>query len=417
LTEHLLQFIWQHQYFSRGDLVTIADERVQVIHPGTINLDQGPDFLNAKIKIDETLWVGNVELHICTSGWRLHAHENDVHYQNVILHVVWQHDSFVNTIPVLELCNSVSSVLLEKYESLSGPQKFIPCETKFSSIDGSTLESWKNPLVLRRLKRKSGQIQNLLSQSNYNWEEVLWWLLAKNFGSKVNGEVFELIARSIPFSLIKRQRNNYKCVEALLLGQAGLLQMDYIDEYPKLLKKEYLHYQGLYKLTPLKEKPKFLRMRPASFPTIRLSQLAMLICRQESFFTRILADEPLSGISTLLRVTASEYWNEHYLFDDPSLFKLKKTGNEMISGIIINTICPVIFCYGEYHELNEYRIRALRILEEIEPEKNNITQGFSLLGAELGSSLDSQALTELKHEFCESRKCLDCRIGCSILER
>ena len=398
-------------------MVTIDNERVQIIHAGAINLNQGPDFLNAKIKIDETLWVGNVELHLYTSGWREHAHENDVHYQNVILHVVWQHDSFVNAIPVLELCNFVSSVLLEKYNSLAGPRQFIPCETQFATISGSTLESWKSTLVQRRLRRKSAKIQNLLNQCNHNWEEVCWWLFAKTFGSTVNGEVFEMIARSLPFSLIKRQRKNHLRVEALLLGQAGLLQIDYHDNYPRQLKKEYLHYQGLYKLTPVKEKPKFLRMRPASFPTIRLSQLAGIICKQESLFNNILTEKPLSDILTLLRITASEYWNDHYRFDEPTLPRPKTTGNEMIAGIIINTICPLIFCYGEYHQLNQYIKKAICLLEEIKPEVNNITHGFSLLGVQLNNSLDSQALTELKLEFCELRKCLDCRIGCSILER
>src|SRR6187455_2545713 len=250
MTERLLQFIWQFQYFNKGEIQSTSGETIQVIFPGTYNINQGPDFNDAKIKIGKTTWVGNVELHLRSSDWNRHNHQNDKNYNNVILHVVWEDDFPDYIMPVLKLNNRVAKIFLQRYEDLMNAQGFIPCEKTISSIKPIVWQSWKERLLAERLIRKSEIVKTYLQQNNYHWEETFWWLLARNFGIKVNADAFESVARSIPLNILSKQKNQIHHLEALLFGQAGLLEDKFEEDYPQLLQHEYEFQKSKYKLNP-----------------------------------------------------------------------------------------------------------------------------------------------------------------------
>lgn len=436
MTERLLQFIWQFQYFNKNELTTAEGEVVQVIVPGQHNINQGPDFSNSKILIGNTTWAGTIELHIKTSDWIKHKHQKDKNYNNVILHVVWEDDGSRSglqnsvpvqernrvpltdqpIVPVIELQSRVSKLLLQRYEELMLSTAFIPCEKSIHSVRDITWRSWKERLLIERLLRKAGIVETYLQQNNYHWEETFWWMLARNFGMKVNAEAFEAIARSIPLSILAKHKNQIHQLEALILGQAGLLKESFEEDYPKLLQKEYKFLQSKYNLQPIQLPLFSLRMRPGNFPAIRLAELAMLVNESAHLFSKIKEAVSAKEIKQFFEVTANDYWHYHYQFDEASAFRKKRTGTSMIDNIIINTVAPVLFAYGSYHTENKYKDKALQCLEEIAAEKNLITRGFEQLNIENKNAWDSQALIELKNEYCNKKRCLECSVGNSILK-
>ncbi|UEG49311.1 DUF2851 family protein [Ferruginibacter lapsinanis] len=417
MTEKLLQYIWQFQYFNKSDLTTTTGEELQIIYPGKLNPNQGPDFLDAKIKVGNTIWAGNIELHIHTADWNDHQHSDDANYRNIILHVVWQDDVQLNEpFFTVELQDRTSVLLLERYTALMNAETFIPCEKNIQSVNPLIWNSWKERLLIERLQHKSTNILSFLSQNNNHWEESFWWLLARNFGVKVNADAFEAIARSIPINILAKHKNQIHQTEALLLGQAGLLNTDCTDDYTLMLKREYQFYKNKYKLDPINIPLHFLRMRPSNFPSVRLAQLAMLIHSSTHLFSRIKEIKVLNDIQALLDVTANDYWHYHYMLDEPSAYKEKKLGTQMIHNICINTIVPVLFAYGHTIDEQEYKNRALQWLEHIPAEKNAITNGYMKLGIANKSAADSQALIQLKNEYCSKKRCLDCAIGNKLLK-
>ena len=404
MTEKLLQFIWQFQYFNKSELETIDEEKVQIQFAGQLNSNQGPDFSDAKIVIGKTIWAGTVELHIKTSDWNKHNHQTDKNYKNVILHVVW------------ELKGRVSKILLQRYEELMNSNSFIPCENSISTVKEITWKSWKDRLLVERLVRKSQTVEIFLNQNNFHWEETFWWLLAKNFGIKVNADAFEAIARSISINILAKHKTQIHQLEALLLGQAGLLDEKFTDDYPLMLQKEYKFYKNKYSIKPINLPVFFLRMRPGNFPTIRLAQLAMLVHNSAHLFSKIKEADAVKDVKAWLDVTANDYWHYRYKFDEESAYRKKKLGAAMIYNIIINTVCPVLFAYGNYHDENKFKEKALKWLEQTSAEKNNITKGFQLLGIENKTAFDSQGLIELKNEYCNKKRCLECGVGNAILK-
>lgn len=419
MTERLLHFIWQFQYFNQSHLTTTSGDSIRVISPGRYNTDQGPDFLEAKICIDTTTWIGTIELHTRSSDWKKHRHHKDPNYNTVVLHVVWEDDGGYGNIPVLELKNRVPKVLLRRYEELMNNSSFIPCENAIHTVKDIVWKSWKDRLVAERLIRKSGTVEACLQQSNYHWEETFWWLLARNFGMKVNADAFEAIARSLPLNILAKHKNRVFQLEALLMGQGGLLEGDFKEEYPKLKKSSYNFYQRKYKLPKAAGRIKplfFLRMRPAGFPNIRLAQLAMLLHDSTHLFSKIKEIENIKDVKKCFDLTASEYWDHHYVFDQPSAFKKKALGTAMKDSLIINTVVPVLFAYGNYHQQNKYIEKALQWLEETAAEKNSITKGFENSGIIVSNASDSQSLIELKNEYCNKKRCLDCAVGNAILK-
>ena len=416
MTERLLQFIWQFQYFNKGELQTTAGEEIQIISQGTYNTNQGPDFTDAKIKIGKTIWAGNIELHLLSSDWQRHNHHFDKNYENVILHVVWEDDFPNYNIPVLNLKNRIAKALLQRYEGLMNAQGFIPCEKMIETVKPIVLESWKERLLAERLTRKSASIEAYLNQNNYHWEETFWWLLAKNFGIKINAETFETMAQTIPVSVLAKHKNQIHQLEALLMGQANLLNEKFTDDYPVMLQKEYRFYKGKYKLRQNGFTSFFLRMRPGNFPTVRLAQLAMLVHQSEHLFSKIKDTRSVKDVKQWLDVTANDYWHYHYRFDEPSSFKKKNLGEAMIDNVLINTVCTLLFAYGHFNKEQKFKDRALQWMEEITAEANSITKGFQQAGLQNKNARDSQALIELKNEYCSKKRCLDCAVGNALLK-
>ena len=417
MTERLLQYIWQFQYYNANNLTTVDGDIVQINYPGIFNTNQGPDFLEGKIKVADTIWAGNIELHIKSSDWNLHKHSDDKNYNNIILHVVWENDIDLGLpFPVLELQNRVSNFLLGRYEELMKASTFIPCEGSINKIDVLTWNSWKDRLLAERLQQKAGVIFDHLTKNNNHWEETFWWLLASNFGIKVNSSAFEKIAKSLPISILAKHKNQIHQLEALLFGQAGLLENTFKDDYPAMLQKEYLFYKSKYQLKPIQASLFFLRMRPANFPSVRLAQLAMLINQSVNLFSIIKESKSLKEIKGLLNVTANDYWHYHYVFDESTAFKEKNIGTQMINNILINTIVPIVFAYGLFNKEENYKTKALEWLEEISAEKNNITNAYAQLGIENNNAFDSQALIQLKNEYCNKKRCLECAVGNRLLK-
>ncbi|HEY6956661.1 MAG TPA: DUF2851 family protein [Flavisolibacter sp.] len=414
--EKLLQYIWQLQYFNKSELRTTTGEELEIIFPGKLNTNQGPDFIQARIKIDNTILVGSIELHLKTSHWNDHGHSKDPNYNNVILHVVFEDDEPPASLPVLELQPRISNLLLERYSDLMNSSYFIPCGHSVSQVKEITWLSWKERLVAERLTRKSTNVLRLLEESKGHWEETFWWLLARSFGMKVNSDAFESVAKSIPISILGKHKNQIHQVEALLFGQAGLLKGAFAEEYPKLLQREYAFLRKKYDLAAVHDSIQFLRMRPGNFPTVRLAELAALIQNSVHLFSRVLEIEKVTELRKLFGVTANDYWHYHYQFDQASSFKKKVIGSNATNNIIINTIVPVLFAYGALHKEEKYKTKAINWLEDLEPEVNFISKGFAALGVKTDSAFDSQALIELKTQYCDDKNCLRCAVGNMVLK-
>ncbi|MEO6316403.1 MAG: DUF2851 family protein [Chitinophagaceae bacterium] len=419
MTERLLQFIWQFQYFNRRDLFVADGAPLQIIAPGKFNTNQGPDFLEASIKVDNTVLVGNIELHLRTSDWNKHGHHTDRNYKNVILHVVWQNDEINQpaAVPLLDLQHRISALLLRQYDGWMQQSSFIPCAAVVADASELVWTAWKDRLLAERIQRKCGYVLALLETNRYHWEETCWQLLAKNFGAQVNAEAFEGIARSLPLSVLARHKNQVTVLEALLLGQAGLLEEKFTDDYALLLQREYRFHRHKYKLSKPPVPVYFLRMRPAAFPSIRLAQLAMLVHRAGHFFAVIKEAGSIEVIEQLLDVAANDYWHYHYKPGEPAAYSVKQLGRSMVNNIIINTIAPMVFAFGAYHNEQLMKDKALQWLADTSPEKNTITDGWRKLGISNQHASHSQALIELKTQYCDEKKCLDCAVGNALLKR
>jgi hypothetical protein len=420
MTERLLQFIWQFQYFNKNELKTEQGDSLSIVHQGQFNTNQGPDFSNGKVIIGRTTLVGNIELHVRSSDWLKHAHTADKNYSNIILHVVWEHDSEIQdkhgvNLPTLSIQNLVPKILLERYEGLMVSQHFVPCEQYLPVLSEIGWVAWKERMTVERLQRKAAFVTSLLAEANNHWEEVFWWMLARNFGIKVNAEIFEAIAKTIPVNILAKHKNQIHQLEALLLGQAGLLNENFEEDYPKLLQREYLFLQKKYQLKQQSSQPFFLRMRPANFPTVRLAQLAMLIYSSVHLFSKVKEMSDVEEVKQLLNVTANDYWHYHYHFDEAGDYHPKQLGKQMIENIIINTVVPVLFAYGSHNKDERLKDKCMVWLAQLSPEKNTITNKWTNFNVSNSSALESQGLIELKNNYCNEKRCLECAVGNAIL--
>jgi len=422
MPEEFLQYIWENKLFYAKNLNTTANEKVEIIHPGQRNRDSGPDFFNAKIKISETIWAGNVEIHKKASDWQQHNHNTNKAYDNVILHVVETADLDVTrsngeVIPTLEL--SYPEHLSKNYQQLLDAKTWIPCENQFHKVNPVVLQLGFNRLMIERLENKTGDIEDRLEQNNNNWNETFYQMLARMFGFKVNAVPFELLAKSLPMSILAKHKNNVFQLEALLFGNSGLLNEQLLgDDYYLELRKEYSFLYKKYNLTPIESHLwKFMRLRPVNFPTVRISQLAALIHRSSGLFSRILEIEDLKELKQLFKVKASEYWNAHYNFNKSTTKTIsKELGETAANTLIINVVIPFLFVYGEKQNKSELKNRALEFLEQLPPEKNSIITKWGNLGIEPRSAFDTQALLQLKNIYCEKKKCLNCQIGVKLVK-
>ena len=421
MREDFLHYLWRLQRYDRSDLRTTDNHDLEIVHQGTHNHDGGPDFLNARIRIGETLWAGNVELHLRSSDWLRHGHQHDAAYQNVILHVVLDADQIIEgpsgqPIPTLELRQRVPTGILSIYQKLVHNEHWIPCQHHFHHVAEFTRNLWLDRLLVERLERKTEDIHSALEAEQQNWEKVFYHRLACNFGMKVNAEPFGRLARSLPLSVLAKHKNNLFQVQALLFGQAGMLERDFADDFPIALQKEYRFLRAKFHLQPIEAAAwKFMRMRPGNFPTIRIAQFARLIQQSSRLFGKVLDAEDRDAIHQLFRVELDSYWRERYIFDKPSDPRSKTLGKSAVDLIIINTIVPFLFHYARVRGDETYRDRAMQLLETLPPEQNRIIRGWARLGVDADSAYRTQALIELKNEYCTPKRCTSCTIGNSIL--
>jgi len=422
MRENFLHYLWRMKRFDLSDLKTTEGEVISIQNFGTHNIHAGPDFLNAKIQIGETLWAGNVEMHVHSSEWITHKHQDDAAYKNVILHVVLEEDRPIfretgERIPSLELKKRIPLKLVNTYQKLIHNEHWIPCQHHFFQVSNLTKNLWLDRLLVERLETKTTIIEEYLERNKGNWEETFYQFLARNFGVKVNSEPFLALAESLPLITLAKHKNNLFQIEALLFGQSGLLEKELEDDYPNRLKKEYQFLKNKHSLsTNFGVSWRFLRMRPANFPTIRIAQFATLIHQSVHLFSKILEAKNVKTIEQLFKVELSDYWANHYVFDKESTTRKKQLGKNAIHLLLINTIVPFLFLYGKRKAETSFRDRALQLLEEIKPEKNSTINKWKELGMEPESAYQTQALLQLKNEYCTPQRCLECGIGGAILK-
>lgn len=421
MKEDFIHYIWKYKKFSFSNIKTSDGEELTILNSGDYLQKEGPDFFNAQIIIADQKWAGNIEIHVKSSDWYLHRHEKDANYNNVILHVVWIHDAPVfrkdnSEIPVFEIKNYVSQDVQHTYKELSTKKSWIYCENQIKNIDSFVLANWQERLFLERLEEKAKPIQELLTETHQDWEAVLFYLLAKNFGLNTNGDAFYKIAKSLTFSLIQKESLEVIYLEALLFGQANLIPADVEDNYPKELKDWYDYLAIKYKLNkPTLENIQFFQHRPDNFPTIRLAQLAMLYHLQRNLFSKIISTKNLTEIQSLFDLSVNGYWKTHYNFDKPSPKNGKSLSREFINLLIINTIIPIKFAYSQNQGKESAEI-LIDLLATIPAEKNNIIEKFSIFGIKSKNAFQTQALLQLKNNYCNSKKCLNCAIGLDLLK-
>jgi hypothetical protein len=422
MKEDFLHYVWQYKKFDFSNLTTASGEKLIITNSGRYLQKAGPDFFNAQIVIGNQKWAGNVEIHVKSSDWYLHHHERDENYDSVILHVVWEHDIAVfrkdnSEIPVLELKEYVSKTILNQYHSLTSPKSWVYCENQLKVVDEFVIRNWQERLFFERLERKSIPIQQLLLETGNDWEAVLFCMLAKNFGLNTNGELFLKIAKSIPFSVIRKESFEIENLEALLFGQADLFPAEVEDLYTKDLKKRFQYISQKHRLKSIViESVQFFKHRPDNFPTIRLAQLAMLFHLQQNLFSQIVSANRLNDLYSLFNSAVSDYWQTHYQFDKLSPKKKKQLSKSFIDLLVINTIIPVRFAYAKSLG-KENAEEILALVQSISPEKNIIIEKFSNFGVKANNAFETQSLLQLKNEYCNLGKCLQCSIGTQLLKQ
>ncbi len=425
MREDFLHFIWKYKKLQLEDLFTSNNETVFIRDVGTHNHLSGSDFFNAKIEINGQLWAGNVEIHIKTSDWFTHNHENDPKYSNVIMHVVWENDASVfgmdnKEIPTLELKNIISKNILKSYQQLFDKREvsFINCEKDIKDINPFLFDKWLERIYVERLERKSELVLELLEQSKNDWEKVLFALLLKNFGLKINGDSFLSIAQALDFETVRKIQNNTFQLESVLFGMAGFLADDtIIDNYYRALVKEYHYLMNKYGLQNEScQKPEFFKLRPPNFPTIRLSQLANLYSMHKNLFSKVIEATSVEEFYILFEIAASKYWDNHFSFGKISKKGTKKLTIKFIDLLIINTILPLKFCYARYSGdvINE---EIVSMIGSITIENNSVTENFKSHGVQMSNAMDSQAILQLYNEYCTKNKCLECAVGSRLLNR
>lgn len=418
MNEDFLHYIWQQELFSKK-LRSVDGDDIEIISTGMHNTDAGPDFSNARIRLNGTIWAGNIEIHIDSADWEKHRHHQDPAYNNVILHVVGKFTrqafrSNGEVIPTVILEYDPS--LFERYQHMVGSNLDIPCQADLKKVDDFSIKLWLESLSIERIEEKSQYIQEVMSFTNNNWEETFYISLARNFGFKTNALPFELMAKATPQKLLAKYGKNLHQLEALLFGQAGLLSGQGDDAYYQALQKEYGYFQKIHSLKPIDGFLwKYLRLRPSNFPTIRLAQFAHLAHSSEHLFSKTIEAKTLDELNSLYDCHVSDYWKTHYTFGKTSKNKTKNIGKTALQGLYINTIIPFLFIYGKSRG-KEYLVEnALHLLSEIPAESNAIIKNWANLGIVAENAAQSQALIQLKNSYCIQKNCLYCQIGNAII--
>ena len=419
--EQLLHYVWKHKIFPLKELKTTTGQQVEVIDTGLANTDAGPDFFNAKLKLDGVLWIGNIEIHERSSDWFKHGHHADTGYNSVILHIASEIDTEISRsngerIPQIQLI--CPEAVRTNYKELLKTDSYPPCYRIIPSLPPFTAHSWMTALQMERFEQKATLLNERLKRCQGNWEDAFFITLARNFGFGLNGDAFETWAHRLPFRAVDKHRNDLFQIEAIFFGQAGILEDSDGDGYYLRLKKEYTYLQHKFGLIPMDASLwRFLRLRPANFPHIRIAQLACLYHRAYGLLSRIMETETLQGVRDILKGGTSEYWLTHYTFGGSSPSRQKSLSNTSLDLLIINTVVTFLYAYGLHKGNRVLCARAGSFLEELKAENNYITRMWEQCGMKASNAADSQALIQLKKEYCDKKKCLYCRIGYEYLKR
>ncbi len=421
MTEDFINYLWLYKLIKQNQITTTG-EKINIISPGTQNHDSGPDFFNAMIEIGDTKWAGNVEIHVNSSDWVRHGHHNNPVYDNIILHVVLNDDKPVirqnsEIMPTIELDGKFNPSILKKYQSFLTSKNSIPCHNLIHTIKHFDKLLWFDSLMADRLEKKSNEITELLNLSNNDFLQIFYQRFARGMGYTANADAMEMLAASLPLNLLAKHKDNLLQIEAFLFGNAGLLPDNNKDKYTNQLVKEYTFLQSKYKLTPINNSLwRFMRMRPVSFPTIRISQLANIIYSSSGLLNQIIEANKLQDVISLLSASASPYWDNHYQFEKIAPGKSKKLGLSTINIILINTIIPFLFVYGKIKNNQKLQNKALDWLTQIKPESNSIIRQFASMGIATENAMQTQALIQLKSNYCAKKRCLNCRFGHLLLK-
>ena len=413
--EQLLHYVWKHKIFPLKELKTTTGQQVEVIDTGLANTDAGPDFFNAKLKLDGVLWIGNIEIHERSSDWFKHGHHADAGYNSVILHIASEIDTEISRsngerIPQIQLI--CPEAVRTNYKELLETDSYPPCYRIIPSLPPFTAHSWMTALQMERFEQKATLLNERLKRCQGNWEDAFFITLARNFGFGLNGDAFETWAHRLPFRAVDKHRNDLFQIEAIFFGQAGILEDSDGDGYYLRLKKEYTYLQHKFGLIPMDASLwRFLRLRPANFPHIRIAQLACLYHRAYGLLSRIMETETLQGVRDILKGGTSEYWLTHYTFGGSSPSRPKTLSNTSLDLLIINTVVTFLYAYGLHKGNRVLCARAGSFLEELKAENNYITRMWEQCGMKASNAADSHALIQLKKEYCDKKKCLYCRIG------
>lgn len=419
--EQLLHYVWKHKIFPLKELKTTTGQQVEVIDTGLANTDAGPDFFNAKLKLDGVLWIGNIEIHERSSDWFKHGHHADAGYNSVILHIASEIDTEISRsngerIPQIQLI--CPEAVRTNYKELLETDSYPPCYRIIPSLPPFTAHSWMTALQMERFEQKATLLNERLKRCQGNWEDAFFITLARNFGFGLNGDAFETWAHRLPFRAVDKHRNDLFQIEAIFFGQAGILEDSDGDGYYLRLKKEYTYLQHKFGLIPMDASLwRFLRLRPANFPHIRIAQLACLYHRAYGLLSRIMETETLQGVRDILKGGTSEYWLTHYTFGGSSPSRPKALSNTSLDLLIINTVVTFLYAYGLHKGNRVLCARAGSFMEELKAENNYITRMWEQCGMKASNAADSQALIQLKKEYCDKKKCLYCRIGYEYLKR
>lgn len=424
MKEEFLHYLWKYGLYDADKLLDNDGNRITVINPGEYNRDSGPDFFNARLNIAGTEWAGNVEIHTRSSHFITHGHDNDPAFDNVILHVVAVNDKKVFNSKGLELLTSELTwdpALYDKYIDLVNNPYVIACQDVIKELDPFYLRHWVGALIIERLIEKSVHIEKIFSETGNDWEETFYRLLTRYFGFRVNSEPFEMLANALPLKILRKHSDNRLQVEALLFGAAGMLDEGLFreavyDSYYLELNREFRILSTKYSIKPIHGWLwKFTRLRPANFPTLRISQLAGMLTGTDGLFSRALETEDLAKLRDLFNVNASEYWNDHFVFGKNSRSYIKTAGSQATDILLINAVIPALFFYGRIHDTRHMCERVLTFLENISPESNSVIDEWKIAGIEAESAFFTQGLIQLRNNYCKRRRCLDCRIGSRLI--
>lgn len=423
MKEDFVQAIWRYQLFNQQQFIGTNGQQIQVLQPGTLNIDAGPDFISAKIIIDGLLWVGNVEIHVKSSDWNKHHHQNDSAYNNVILHVVYVDDAeFCKTandllLTTLELKSYIDADVLNNYEQLASDLREIPCKHWWSRIEVPIIEKWLERMCVSRYEQKCATLYSRLKELNMHWDQLFFEILSRQLGFFVNAEAMELLAQSIKIEWIQKIQHEPLSVEALLFGQAGMLARSFSDDYPNALKKEYAFLQKKYAIKPLQNISwKFSKLRPYNFPTIRIAQLSSIMLKHPRLMSDCLNIHKVSEAYRFFEAEPHEYWSTHYTFDKHSKISNKNIGIDSINQMILNTLCSLWILYARVKNEELYLEKAFDLMEELKPEDNRFVKLFSSTQYKFKNSAHSQGLRFLKEYYCDEKKCLTCSIGINGLK-